>query len=202
MQGVAAVVLAAGRARRVGGATLLAPRHGRPLATYAFDAIRRARAADVVADAVAVVASADDAVAGLARDAGARTVVNEAPDRGLSSSLRLGLAALGTNAGAAIILLADQPLVRQEVLTALVAGWRAGLGVLLRPRYAGAPDEPGHPVLLDRSVWPLADRLEGDSGLGALFPPGAAGVALIDVAGRNPDVDTPDDLITLEGSSS
>jgi CTP:molybdopterin cytidylyltransferase MocA len=49
---------------------------------------------------------------------------------------------------------------------------------------------------------PLAAALEGDRGLGSLFPPGAAGVALIDVAGRNPDVDTPDDLTTLEGSWS
>jgi CTP:molybdopterin cytidylyltransferase MocA len=128
--------------------------------------------------------------------------LNDAPDRGLSGSLRRGLAALGADAGAAIVLLADQPLVRQDVVAALVGGWRAGLGVVLRPRYAGAPDEPGHPVLLDRVVWPLAAALEGDRGLGSLFPPGAAGVALIDVAGRNPDVDTPDDLTTLEGSSS
>ena len=63
-------------------------------------------------------------------------------------------------------------------------------------------DFGGHPVLLDRSVWPLADRLRGDAGFGALRPPGSAGVALIDVAGRNPDVDTPADLDTLQGSSS
>jgi CTP:molybdopterin cytidylyltransferase MocA len=199
---VAAVVLAAGRARRFGSAKLLALLHGRPLAAHAFEIVRQARASGVLADAVAVVASGDDAVADLALEAGARTIVNDAPDRGLSGSLRRGLAALGADAGAAIILLADQPLVRQEVMAALAGGWRAGLGVVLRPRYAGAPGEPGHPVLLDRSVWALAAALEGDRGLGSLFPPGAAGVALIDVAGRNPDVDTPDDLTTLEGTSS
>jgi hypothetical protein len=32
--------------------------------------------------------------------------------------------------------------------------------------------------------------------------PGSPEVALIDVAGRNPDVDTPAELDTLEGSSS
>jgi molybdenum cofactor cytidylyltransferase len=199
---VAAVVLAAGRARRFGAAKLLAPFRGRPLAAHAFDVVGRARSGRVVEDAVVVVAPGDDAVAGIARRSGVRTIVNEAPDRGLSSSLRRGLAALGADAGAAIVLLADQPLVRPDVLAALVAGWRAGLGVLIRPRYEATPDEPGHPVLLDRSVWPLAGELEGDRGLGDLFPPGRAGVALIDVAGRNPDVDTPDDLITLEGSST
>jgi CTP:molybdopterin cytidylyltransferase MocA len=199
---VAAVVLAAGRARRFGGAKLLAPLHGRPVVAHVLDVVRRARAAGVVADARVVVAADDDAVAALAREAGTATVVNDAPERGLSSSLRCGLAALGPDAGAAVVLLGDQPLVRLDVLAALVAAWRDGRGVLVRPRYAEAYSEPGHPVLLDRSVWPLADRLEGDAGLGLLLPPGSPEVELIDVAGRNPDVDTPADLHTLEGSSS
>jgi len=199
---VAAVVLAAGRARRFGGAKLLAPLHGRPVVAHVLDVVRRARAAGVVADARVVVAAGDDAVAALAREAGTTTVVNDAPERGLSSSLRCGLAALGPDTGAAVVLLGDQPLVRLDVLAALVAAWRDGRGVVVRPRYADAYSEPGHPVLLDRSVWPLADRLEGDAGLGLLLPPGSPEVALIDVAGRNPDVDTPADLHTLEGSSS
>ena len=199
---MAAVVLAAGRARRFGGAKLLAPLHGRPVVAHVLDVVRRARAAGVVADARVVVAADDDAVAALAREAGAATVVNDAPERGLSSSLRCGLAALGPDTGAAAVLLGDQPLVRLDVLAALVAAWRDGRGVVVRPRYADAYSEPGHPVLLDRSVWPLADRLEGDAGLGLLLPPGSPEVALIDVAGRNPDVDTPADLHTLEGSSS
>ena len=199
---MAAVVLAAGRARRFGGAKLLAPLHGRPVVAHVLDVVRRARAAGVVADARVVVAADDDAVAALAREAGTTTVVNDAPERGLSSSLRCGLAALGPDTGAAVVLLGDQPLVRPDVLAALVAAWRDGRGVVVRPRYADAYSEPGHPVLLDRSVWPLADRLEGDAGLGLLLPPGSPEVALIDVAGRNPDVDTPADLHTLEGSSS
>jgi len=196
------VVLAAGPARRFGGAKLLAPLHGRPVVAHVLEVVRQARAAGIVADARAVVAADDDPVAALARAAGAATVVNDAPARGLSSSLRCGLAALGPDAGAAFVLLGDQPLVRLDVLAALVAAWRDGRGVLVRPRYAEAYVEPGHPVLLDRSVWPLAERLEGDTGLGLLLPPGSPGVALIDVAGRNPDVDTPADLHTLEGSTS
>jgi CTP:molybdopterin cytidylyltransferase MocA len=87
-------------------------------------------------------------------------------------------------------------------LAVLVAAWHEHLGVLIRPRYAASPEEPGHPVLLDRSVWPLAERLEGDVGVGRLLPLGAPGVALIDVAGSNPDVDTPTDLHLLEGRTS
>jgi molybdenum cofactor cytidylyltransferase len=166
-----------------------------------LDTLARARAAEIL-DGALVVAANDTGVADLAASAGVETIVNPAPDQGLSGSLRCGLAALGPDTGAAVILLGDQPLVRLDVLGALVAAWREGRGSVVRPRYAEAAGEPGHPVLLDRSVWPLADRLQGDAGFGALLQPGSAGVALIDVAGRNPDVDTPADLDTLQGPSS
>jgi molybdenum cofactor cytidylyltransferase len=199
---VAAVVLAAGRARRFGGAKLLAPLHGRPLVWHVLELVRRTRAAGLVRDVRLVMASGDAGMAELARTAEVETVVNDAPGRGLSSSLRLGLAALGPDAGAAILLLGDQPLVRLEVIAGLVGAWHERRGVFIRPRYAEAPGQPGHPVLADRSIWPLADRLEGNAGFGAVLSQGSPGVALIDVAGRNPDVDTPADLHTLEGSSS
>jgi molybdenum cofactor cytidylyltransferase len=194
------VVLAAGRARRFGGAKLLAPLRGQPVLAHVLDLLARAADAGIVASGRIVVAADDAGVADLVSSAGVETIVNQAPERGLSSSLRCGLAALGSDTGAAVIVLGDQPLVRLEVLEALVAAWRDGRGSVIRPRYADAPGEPGHPVLLDRSVWPLAGRLEGDAGFGALFPAGSPGVALIDVAGRNPDVDTPADLDTLQGS--
>ena len=87
-------------------------------------------------------------------------------------------------------------------MAVLVAAWHERLGVLIRPRYARSPDEPGHPVLLDRSLWQLADRLKGDAGVGRLLTAGAPGVALIDVSGTNPDVDTPADLHLLEGPTA
>jgi molybdenum cofactor cytidylyltransferase len=198
---VAALVLAAGRGRRFGGAKLLAPLHGRPLVAHVLELVRAARGAGLVTDSRLVMAKGDAALAELARAAGVETVANDAPDRGLSSSLRLGLASLEADAGAAILLLADQPLVRLDVLAGLVEAWRERRGVLIRPRYADAPGEPGHPVLADRSVWPLAERLEGDAGFAAVISPHSPGADFIDVAGRNPDVDTPADLHTLEGSS-
>jgi len=196
------VVLGAGRASRFGGPKLLAVLRGRPIVAHVLDAVARARAANLVDQAAIVVAAGDAEVTALARAAGVETITNAAPDRGLSSSLRCGLAALGSDAGAAVILLGDQPLVRPDVIAALVAAWRDGRGTAIRPRYAEAPGEPGHHVLLDRSVWPRVLRLEGDVGLGALLTPGSAGVAFIEVAGRNPDVDTVADLDTLQGPSS
>jgi molybdenum cofactor cytidylyltransferase len=198
--GVAGLILAAGLGRRFGGAKLVAPLRGRPLASYALDVAGRGRAAGLLSDLRIVVGPGDEALARLARDGGAELLVNPSPGSGLSSSLRLGLGAL--DAGAALVLLADQPLVRLDVVAVLVAAWHERLGLLIRPRYARSPDEPGHPVLLDRSLWPLADRLEGDVGIGRLLDPGAPGAAFIDVPGSNPDVDTPADLHLLEGPTA
>jgi molybdenum cofactor cytidylyltransferase len=191
-------VLAAGGARRFGGGKLLAPLHGRPLVAYPLDVAGRARAAGLLDRVVVVVAPDGEEIARQARAVGALVVINPTPDDGLSGSLRAGLGAVG-EAGAALVLLGDQPLVRLDTVAVLIAAWRQGLGRLIRPRYAGGGGEPGHPVLADRSLWPLADQLRGDAGLGAVQPTGAPGVAVIDLPGRNPDVDTPADLHTLEG---
>ena len=98
----------------------------------------------------------------------------------------------------ALLLLGDQPLVRLEVMEALVASRSGGGGDVIRPRYANSPDIPGHPVLLGREAWPLIAGLEGDAGLGVLLASGATGVTFMDVPGGNPGVDTPADLLSLK----
>jgi len=89
-------------------------------------------------------------------------VIVEAPDadRGMSRSLAAGLAAVEAHfpAGpaAAIVALADQPDTPIEVLARLAAIWQTHGDAVVRPRYRATPDEPGHPVLLDRATWGLA----------------------------------------------
>jgi molybdenum cofactor cytidylyltransferase len=160
------------------------------------------RASGLLDDARIVVAAEDEGVAALARSAGVTYVVNTDSDQGLSTSLRCGLGSLPAQTGAALVLLGDQPMVRLDVVARLADAWRGQAGRILRPRYAGAPGTPGHPVLLDRTVWSLVDRLEGDAGLGPVFASEAAGVTIVDVPGVNPDVDTPADLHLLNGPAS
>lgn len=203
-----ALLLAAGEGRRFGGGKLMAPLAGRPLVAHVLGTIETARREGSIADGVAVVAVGDTRVAEAARQAGLRAVENDDPAAGLSRSLRLGLAALlepppevavmPAGGRAALVLLGDQPEVRPEVIGALVEAWRAGRGLILRPRYVESPEEPGHPVLLDRSVWAWAEELRGDAGLGPLLRRNPQQVVMLDVAGANPDVDTPLDLAALE----
>lgn len=197
--GVGAVVLAAGLGRRFGGAKLVAPLQGRPVVAHVCSAVALAREAGVVAAGWLVAAKGDEAVAALARVAGLEVIINEQPEEGVSGSIRRGLAGLSTTRntarfGAALVVLGDQPLLRVETMRRLVESWREDGGPVIRPRYLDAPDTPGHPVLLDRAVWPLAERSIGDTGLAALLPL----PRYIEVSGANPDVNTQDDLRMLK----
>ena len=198
-----ALVLAAGEGRRFGGAKLLAPLRGRPVVQHVLAAVDLARLEGILAGGVAVIPAGDERLRDIVLAAGLLAVPNEETGAGLARSVRLGLAALerpdlDPAPDAAVLLLGDQPLVRARVIAAVVDAWRESGAVAVRPVYVGAPGEPGHPVVLDRSAWALARRLEGDAGLGEVLREAPGGIRTIEVAGANPDVDEPDDLRTLE----
>jgi CTP:molybdopterin cytidylyltransferase MocA len=197
---VYAVVLAAGSGTRFGGDKLAAKLHGRPLIAHVATSVAEAIANGTLAGGFAVLRPGDTALAWHLDTAGLQLVTNPDAKLGLGSSLRAGLRAAGQAdppAGAALVVLGDQPLVRPEVITRLVEHW-GKTGLSARPRYAGRPADPGHPVLLDRSLWPLAEGLEGDAGLGTLLRARPDAVATLDVSGENPSVETIDDLLRLE----
>jgi CTP:molybdopterin cytidylyltransferase MocA len=197
------LILAAGPGTRFGGQKLLAPIDGRPLVQHVIDAVQAARQNGVLAGAVAVVAAADGPLLDVFRQQGIEVTENDAPRAGLARSLQLGLAALArpgreVAVGAAVVLLGDQPGVRPATIAALVDAWRTGPCVIIRPRYAAHPEEPGHPVVLDRAAWTLAEELEGDTGLGVILRARPGLVSPIDVPGANPDIDTRADLAAFQ----
>ena len=192
----AAIVLAAGAASRFGGGKVLARLHDRPLLQHVLDAVAMASLREVVVVVSPDAAAMEEAIAWRAE----RRVMNPHPERGLASSLQVGLAAVSDEAGAAVILLADQPRVRSIVIRRLVDAWRAGAGPIVAPRYSR--DAAPNPVLIDRTAWPLAYALQGDRGLGPVLREQEVLVHWLPVAGDNPDVDTPADLERLEGEGS
>lgn len=192
----AAIVLAAGAASRFGGGKVLARLDDRPLLQHVLDALAMASLREVVVVVPPDAAAMEEAIAWRAE----RRVVNPHPERGLASSLQVGLAAVSDEAGAAVILLADQPRVRSIVIRRLVDAWRAGAGPIVAPRYSR--DAAPNPVLIDRTAWPLAYALQGDRGLGPVLREQEVLVHWLPVAGDNPDVDTPADLERLEGEGS
>jgi CTP:molybdopterin cytidylyltransferase MocA len=196
-----ALLLAAGAGSRFGSHKLLALWRGRPLVSHGIAVISTLRERRLVSGATAVVREGDEGVGALLRQAGIRVIPNPHPDWGLAHSLRIGLGALtalSPQPEAALIFLADQPATPVDAAEEVIRAWELGGSAVVRPRYAGAPDEPGHPVLLDRDAWGLVQGLTGDQGLGHALARSPHLVLHVDVDGANPDVDTPADLSRLE----
>ncbi len=149
----------------------------------------------------------DEAVRQLATDYRCHPVETRVHDGDLSWSLRTGIEALVGRGSpreneAVLICLADQPLLRLDVIRALVESWsRSGVRAI-RPAYRETPGEPGHPLLLDRSLWSLASEMRGETGFGPVLESHRVPVQTVSVGGRNPDVDTPEDLKALEEEGS
>ena len=189
---IGAVVLAAGAGSRFGGGKLLAPLDGRPILGHVLDAIRAAR----LADTVVVLGHGAEAIESAIPWVAERRVVNSDPDAGLSSSLRVGFAALGTDdLAGAFVVLGDQPLVDPAVFDVLRrAQVRAGV-VFVVPRYVGGGG--ANPVLVLRAGWPHVAEAAGDRGLGPILAAHPELVAEVELGGSNPDVDSAADLAEL-----
>jgi CTP:molybdopterin cytidylyltransferase MocA len=158
---VHAVVLAAGASSRYG----TSPPKQAELLPSVLAALRRSEALD----GVVVVLGAHE----VATDA--PTVQCSEWKSGPGASLRCGLAALPSDAEAAVVVLADGPLLDARAVDRVVAAWREAGGDVLAASYDGVRL---HPVLLARAAWGRVPD-EGARGLPAqlvacdeLEPPG------------------------------
>ena len=152
---VAGVVLAAGASRRMGEDKLFLRLEGETLLRRAA---RRAVAAGLDPVLVVVGREPERAEAEL-EGLRCAAVRNPEPERGMNASLRRGIAAVPADAAAAVVALADMPLVTSAMLADLVARWRAEGAPLVVSEYSGtlAP-----PMLYGRGLFPELGELDGD----------------------------------------
>jgi molybdenum cofactor cytidylyltransferase len=78
---------------------------------------------------------------------------------------------------AVLFLLADQPGVSPELLSALIQRYRETLAPVVAPRYRG---QRGNPVLFDQAVFPEFARLSGDIGARPIIQAHAAEIAWVE----------------------
>jgi molybdenum cofactor cytidylyltransferase len=186
---VAAAVLAAGESRRFGSPKQLAVWQGRSLLEHVLERAWEAGLRPVVA----VVPIWLTRPASLDADA-LRWVRNPHPERGMSHSLRLGVAALPDEVDAVVVLLGDQPTVPVSHLRNLV-GARGP-----RPFVATLNDGMlGAPVLVERSHLDAVQAPSGDIGLRELLRANRDQVTPVQPDAAFPDIDAPDDLSALPG---
>ncbi len=126
------------------------------------------------------------------------TVHNPDWASGMGSSVAVGLAAVPEQCTAAVLALADQPLVGAESVRRLIAAHAAGAGVAVAC-YEG---RPRNPVLIGREHWTEVARLAaGDVGARPFLRAHPELVTRVDCddTGRPDDIDTLDDLKRIAG---
>jgi len=191
---VGIVLLAAGRGSRFGDETpkTLARLGRRPLVTHAVAAATTSGLRPVV-----VVVGCQAAEVAAAAGALAEVVENPDWERGMSTSLRAGLAAViaDPTVTAVAVALADQPKIGAEAYRRLAAAHRAGAELAVAT-YGG---KRGHPVLIGRSHFEEAMRMTGDEGARSLLAAHDVVEVPCDGTGDAADVDTRADLAALEG---
>lgn len=189
------VVMASGAGERFGGepgAKLLAPLAGVPV----IERTLRALPADLLD---VVVVTRWEAVRDLCDRLGVRCEVHDGALQ--SDSVRAGLSALGDRSGC-LFVPGDQPLLAEGSVRSLVAEFQGNPGSVVRLSWEG---RPASPILWPAEGLDALGSLSGDSGGSALLSSQrdlAGRVRLVEAAGEweLADVDTPEDLASLEGA--
>lgn len=159
--------------------------------------VRSAGKADV-SPVIVVTGFHEDAVAA-AVGGSALIVHNENPERGNLSSLLVGMDAVGDTAGV-VLLLADMPEVRVDLIVSLVDGMIASAS---KAGWVEYRDGRGHPIALSaasfedvrtlrgsKALWPFLSSLSGDE------------TFVVRVDERIPiDVNTPEDYLSVRRRS-
>ena len=137
---IRAMVLAAGRSRRMGTQKLLLPYRGKPMIAHIVDELLRSPV-----DQVFVVIGKQgkpilEALAGRPVHFGANTQAEEE----MLHSVRAGLSAMPEESAAAMVVLGDQPSITADLVAELVRSFHAASRGIVVPTYQG---KRGHPLL-------------------------------------------------------
>jgi molybdenum cofactor cytidylyltransferase len=187
---IAAVILAAGESRRMGGPNkLLAKVREKPLVGIAAEAALRSRAKPVVV----VTGHNADAIRGALDKAAVRFVHNPAYADGLSTSLRAGISSLGPEIDGAVVLLADMPRVTAAMIDRLIEAFQPEEGAaIIVPTVKG---KRGNPVLWARKYFADLANARGDTGGRDLIAANRIAVREVEIGeAAAVDLDTPEAL--------
>jgi len=185
---VGAIVLAAGRSRRMGTQKLLLPWAGQTVIGHVVDQILAAGV-----DRVWVVVSGDrEAISKALADRPVSLVTNPNPDSEMLSSVRCGVRALPDDCKSALIVLGDQPGLSSQLIANLLTTFKKSGRGIAAPSHRG---HRGHPLVITSRYFPELLTQFGGEGLHGLLAGHAEDIQLleIDAAGLLVDLDYPED---------
>ena len=185
---VSAVVLAAGRATRMGEQKVLLPIGDRSSVQRVVDAALGSKAVETIV----VLGHEADAVQEALGERLVTVVVNTNYAQGMSTSLQTGVRAAGRDRDAVVFLLADQPFVTSALVDLLIDRFGQTGRKIVRPVVEGRPTNP---VLMSAALFPEILEQRGDVGGREIAQrhPDEQCLVSVDDARTCLDIDTSDD---------
>ncbi|MDH3446227.1 MAG: nucleotidyltransferase family protein [Deltaproteobacteria bacterium] len=155
---VSAILLAAGKAERMGEPKLFLPLSGKPILQWVLESVLKTNVSEIIcvvrdlAADYANISVADDRLVWL---------VNDRADTGQSSSVITGLWGVDGRSEGALFVVGDQPLLSSALLEALINRFETVSAPIVAPSFQG---QIRNPVLFRRCLFPELLELEGDRG--------------------------------------
>ena len=191
MRDVAALILAAGRSKRMGAFKPLLPFGTQTVIESCIDYLRQASVEQIVV----VLGHRAEEIKHRLVHLPVQFALNPDPDSEMNASIVAGLQKVDTNTKATLIALADHPAVPPAVVSTLIDEWKKGAPLVI-PTWQS---RGGHPVLIDLRYRAELENLDPSRGLRALFDAHANEVKRLPV--DSPfvarDMDTWDDYAAL-----
>lgn len=187
---IALIILAAGDSSRMCLPKQLLPYRRKSMLQHTVD-----EAVASKADSVYTVLGANAArITTKLRSLRIQIVMNPDWKKGMSSSVRTGIAALPGEVDGAIISLCDQPMIRSTVFDELIAAFNASQKSIVACEYG---ETRGVPALFAKSLFPDLMSLQGHQGAKTIILRDASVVTTIPFEGGQVDIDTPEDYRKL-----
>ncbi len=142
----------------MGEQKLLLPLRGKPVLGWVLESVL----ASEVAEVVCVVGNLESLPLRIAiSDDKLFWLVNVAADLGQSTSVIAGLWATDPNSEGVLFVVGDQPMIRAELINALIERFEKTTALIVAPGYKG---QTRNPVLFRREIFPELLELSGDRG--------------------------------------
>ena len=191
---ISAIILAAERSERMGEPRLFLPLGGKPVLQWILE---NALASDL--DEVICVTRELNSARRQINIADERLfwLINYAADRGQSTSVIAGLWAANAASDGVMFLCGDQPLVRPELINALIEKFDDTEAWIVAPKFNG---EVRNPILFHRKLFPELLQLTGDRSGRPLLDKHKRKTALLDWSEEVSflDIDVPKDYERLK----
>jgi molybdenum cofactor cytidylyltransferase len=154
---ISAILLGAGKSKRMGVDKLLLPWRKKTVLEHCFETLLQSEVQEIVV----VLGTRNKWVKNRFQGGKAKVVVNPYSRRGMSTSIRKGLQAIHPGSAGILIALGDQPFLKTRTINVLVRAFdRRRKGIII-PSFR---DRMGHPVIFHKRYRKELLNLRGDVG--------------------------------------